>query len=439
MGAVGWGVSGSRLNHIFNVTIADGQWFSFRGTDGSDTCNLTFAGGRGVIDFGYGQSGNADCLDIKLATGITADDGPDFCETINVSGDADDSLEIHATLGDDRLIGSARKDLFSPGRGNDTLDLSAQARGTVFVYHGDLATETAFSVSLSNQTNSATIDKGVYRTTTIVDAAALFGGDLGILFGGSQFDDTFTTAWTGENGVGIHAGRGNDTIDLTGSTTHVFLAYLSDLRFKNTLGGIDINLATGVLANVGFGGTDTIIGVSGNTIRIARTQFDDTFVSGDSDDQISIYGGEDQLDGGAGIYTVIASGRAADDRIMTDLANGTLGAVFNGITSVSLIVNFENATGNDNDDTLIGDGDTNELRGAGGADNLFGGSGVDSLFGGDGFNGVFMDGKITMRLSPFAQPDCWLKHSKMAGILSQPMSSGSSWTAHSCRTTLSSL
>lgn len=175
--------------------------------------------------------------------------------------------------------------------------------------------------------------------------------------------------------------------------------------------GVTADLASGQIANDGFGNAETMTGVEalgGGTV------FADTFYGDDAGnlfligtgDTLEARGGDDSIiaagaplkvDGGAGVDSLrfdsvrITGVNAAGTAFITEATiNGVIvdlssGSVLNdGFGNSGQVLNVENVSGAGFSDTLIGDSAANELYGLAGADVLMGGAGDDTLVGGAG-------------------------------------------------------
>jgi len=197
--------------------------------------------------------------------------------------------------------------------------------------------------------------------TTANDGVDFNHVSVGSYFAGTQYDaqagddtvilpiDAAAAAASGYNPVvsTFHGGDGNDTI--TGGN-------LNDVIH-------------------GDAGNDTLIGGAG-----------DDHLMGDGGKDTLIGGtGDDVLDGGSSTDTVDYS--TASDSVSVDIGLGT--ATGDGHDT---LLNIENATGSNFDDTITGNSSVNTLAGGSGNDILHGGDGNDTLIGGDGLDQLFGDG-----------------------------------------------
>ena len=140
----------------------------------------------------------------------------------------------------------------------------------------------------------------------------------------------------------------------------------------------------------GGDGNDSILARGGND-HIAGGNGNDTIEGGDGNDLIIGNAGADSLIGGLGNDTY--RGADAGD-IIVELANGGRDVVETSASIFTLAAHLEvlsftgvgnfNATGNAQDNHIIGRAGNDTLNGGGGNDSLVGGLGADSLTGGEG-------------------------------------------------------
>lgn len=181
---------------------------------------------------------------------------------------------------------------------------------------------------------------------------------------------------------------GNDTIDFSGYSTSVEID-LREEAFSSAgpgNGGVgiavgNVSIARGAVIENGIGGSgnDTLIGNAVNNTLVGNGGADQ--ISGaDGNDALRGGLGADNLDGGAGTDTVSYAGSAAG--VVVRLWNSTASG---GDAQGDVIAGFENITGGNGNDALVGsDGVANVLSGGNGNDSLYGLSGDDTLIGGAG-------------------------------------------------------
>lgn len=136
----------------------------------------------------------------------------------------------------------------------------------------------------------------------------------------------------------------------------------------------------------GFGGNDLLSGLMGNDI-LNGGGGDDRLDGGLGDDLLIGGFGNDTLDGGAGTDTASYSDARASVTVNLALA----GAQNTGGAGLDTLLNVENLTGSNFNDTLTGNGGNNVLLGGAGNDTLSGGDNGDQLEGGAGDDLLFGD------------------------------------------------
>lgn len=215
------------------------------------------------------------------------------------------------------------------------------------------------------------------------------------IYGGAGNDNITTAAGndiirpaTGDNIV--DGGDGNDTLTYAGRAEGVTLdlgATPNGSGFVTaTIGGSQTDLVKGIENVTGGDGANTLYG---NDVA-------NILIGGASDDLLMGRGGNDTLNGGGGTNTVTYS--YATNGVTVDLNAGN--AVVSG-SDTDTLVNIQNVTGTDYDDTLLGNSSANLLLGGQGDDLLNGRTGNDTLDGGAGINTAsFADetGGVTLTL-----------------------------------------
>lgn len=386
---------------------------SLIGGDGADT----LAGGPGVdtLDGGAGTdyisyfSASAG-VTVSLLAGQASNDG---------DGASDTFVGIEAVLGSalaDQLIGDESANVLYGASGNDSIE----GRGGADTLAGWGGQDTL--------DGGAGIDTATYSTAASGVVANLAAGTasndgdggsdllIGIEYlGGSSFADQLTgddsanviTGLAGADSI-VGAGgndqltgaTGNDTLD--GGTGSDYAIYIA------AAGAIKIDIAAGVAALDGDGGTDTLIGIE----AIFGSNFGDEIKGDDGanavlygrggNDQIEGRGGNDQLDGGSGDDT-LDGGSGVDYALYSSSksavsVNLTTGTASDGEGGADSLLSIESLFGSSYSDQLIGDVNANlaiygldgndTIDGLAGNDQLDGGNGDDRIIGGDGADTV---------------------------------------------------
>jgi Ca2+-binding RTX toxin-like protein len=258
---------------------------------------------------------------------------------------------------------------------------------------------------------------------------------------GSNFADTLIGN-DADNGLGtvlnlLNGSAGDDTLEPRGGTDRLNGGADSDVVSYANDAAVTINLAAGTAVT---GTTTDELSAIENAVGSPNN---DTLTGSTGDNVLDGFGGDDHLDGGGGIDTASFASQplGVDASLVTNTAFGqgsdTLAnfenltgseqhdlligdgaanafdggpeedtVAFTGLSqgvSASLVTNsatgqgsdtltgIENLTGSDQDDTLTGDAGPNVLSGRDGADNLTGGLGADGFFLGDGLDVITAD------------------------------------------------
>ncbi|TMM49383.1 calcium-binding protein [Sulfitobacter sabulilitoris] len=315
-------------------------------------------------------------------------------DTLNGGATGNDTLE--GGLGSDELFGGAGNDLLNPGDnnnydyivagiGNDTITFDDATADAYFeIEHGDL--NNAITVNINGNTNTGSIDKGASGTTTLVNVAnsnSDFNSNGGLQVDGTRFDDVFNITNLDTGWMAIKMGQGNDTLNLGASTGFMRLDLRDDGFGTAATQGVVANLATGVIANDGFGFTDTISGPG--RINELRASFENDNITGSAgNDSFILMAGNDTLDGGDGIDRVRYDRNGVtnlDVNLATNTATGLWARNGENLAFTHSISNVENVRGSrDAADAIRGDQFNNMFEGRGGDDTLLGEGGDDTLY-----------------------------------------------------------
>ncbi len=411
LNANGLWIEGTGFDDVFNLTAGDNGFVYARGFDGNNTYNIGLSTGAVLLSFEAGLS-----VDANLATGIISNNGYGGTDTITGPGRVthlrgsqfDDILRgssqgerlfgyggndvIYGGDGVDRLFGGNGDDYLNPGNntyfdtitagaGNDTIDFT-DVTGTGSFYNISNAGLTAgVAATINGFKNTGSIDKGINGTTTLVDIAKALAAE-GIRVYGTEFDDAFDVKPGSGGSMRIRNSAGNDSVFIRASSGEMIL------EFRSGTGGADINLATGIVSNDGYGDTDTITG-PGHVTWLRASSFDDTIVGSANDERFVLYSGTDTLDAGGGFDTLdylYLPGNDVIDALDVDLEANIATGTYNGVAFTHTISGVEHVLGTkSNDDTLRGTNSQKDmLEGFGGDDTLIGRGGGDTLKGGDG-------------------------------------------------------
>jgi len=314
------------------TAAAEGQ--RLRGDAGDDL----LVGGAG-IDLLYGEAGS---------------------DTLQ-GGDGDEQLDGGA--GDDSLAGGSGADVIRGGAGNDVVGfdgayadytVTVSPLGVAVLHNATGETDSLQSIEAAAFTDQTVAIQTNFHLTGGAGADTLNAGAGNDTIEGLAGDDELSggdggdllVPGSGENT--IDGGFGDDTLDYSGAAS-----------------GLEVNLAV----SYALGGA--VYDYVFNIENVTATAFADEVRGTIADNR---------LDGGAGrdlVSYVHAIGGVA-----VNLALST--AQDTGADGVDILLNFEDVTGSDFADTLVGTVFNNQLTGGDGDDSLAGDDGADNLIGGTG-------------------------------------------------------
>jgi cytochrome c5/Ca2+-binding RTX toxin-like protein len=439
-----------------NILGGDGT-FEMRGTDFNDNIigsannerfilrlgNDTLDAGGGFDTLRYDRNG-VESINVDLTQGQVSGrwHGTDFLHSISgveeirgsrsgadtMVGDESDNM-LRAYDGDDILIGNGGTDFLYGGGGNDTLDPGdnnnfdyvdagagidqVQAGGVLEGYlevgHYDLRNSTSMTVNFEmdnnpNQLDDATVSKGSFGTTTVLAASTAFQAD-GIAFSGGDLNDTFNTTLTERGWVGFRGGRGDDTYSINntgdGQNAIVRLNFDKGIDNRDTPDqGLNVDLATGIIANDGFGGQDAIIGNYDLQLEIRGTDNADMISGSHRDERFIGRAGNDTIDGKGG-YDLIRFDRTdVDSGVRVDLGMGTATGSFSGSAFTYTLANIEAVNGSVYNDILKGSNGGETFAARDGDDLIFGDGASASYFGSSVANQVYRLYQATLDRAP---------------------------------------
>jgi Ca2+-binding RTX toxin-like protein len=322
--------------------------------------------------------------------------------------------QLYGGAGSDTLNGGAGNDYLAGGEGGDTMNggngddvYEVDNSGDVVYDPDQVGGSGGYDMVISSISYGlgATIEKllllgGIYGTGNAKDneiksgagnnvLSGLAGNDLlvsgsgdDLLYGGSGDDHleglTGNDQIYGEDGNDLlrgytgddvlNGGSGNDHLN-GGSGSDLLDGGLgTDTAFYDTaIAGVSVNLSLAGAQNTGGSGFDTLANIE----NLTGSDFTDTLTGN---------GANNLLDGGGGTDTASYSTAIAGVivNLGLTLAQNTVGA------GVDTILNIENLTGSNFQDTLTGNGANNVLSGLAGNDRILGGNGNDTLNGDTG-------------------------------------------------------
>lgn len=404
-GSTSFAAGGNKQHSLINIqqvigsnhgdTLMGNQFDNIlRGGTGNDL--LSGGGGNNTLDGGGGintvsYAGAAGGVSVDLSAGSTSNNG---------AGGHDILLNIQNIIGsdyDDILIGDSGNNRIQAGKGDDILIglggnnyLDGGAGINTVSYERDIA---GVSVDLS----TGLANNGFGGTDTLVNIQKVIG---------SSFDDVLSS---GRGYSHIDGGAGNDTLMIKGDMASraildgglgddLFIAGngvnqfiggggFDSVDYSQARSGIDVNLTTGQVYDNGFGGMDTLDGIS----SIIGTGFADRFVLGNGDHHINAGGGDDTIiagsgnnhvDGGSGFNTIDYS--SAANAINVDLTTGMVS--HNGFGGQDNLTNINQVIGTKFNDVIGGGNGDDIIYGGDGSDTILGSLGSDLLYGGEGTN-----------------------------------------------------
>ncbi|MBC7281051.1 calcium-binding protein, partial [Hoeflea sp.] len=311
--------------------------------------------------------------------------GATFSQNDRVFAYPDGGL-IETGSGNDEIFGNSGNDIINPGdnaeydfiqgsSGNDTIIYSQNFNGSQNLSYENL--DGGISVTINGSTNTGSVNKGPNGTDTITDVAnplnaGFFNGGFGLR--GTNHNDAFNLTLNFNQWMGVSGGRGVDTIGVQGPG-------LVRLDYRGGDNGINVNLASGVVSNDGFGNVESL---SGSFWEVRGTDFADSIVGSDGGESFIGLGGNDTIDGGGGSDRIRYDQGSIPSGVTVDLTAGTATGTVNGISFSHTLSNIEQVRGSAGNDVITGDAGNNRLWGRGGNDTLNGGDGSDELYGEDG-------------------------------------------------------
>ena len=304
--------------------------------------------------------------------------------TVDLGAGGTDALKIRGTKGvDNYTFGSTGVALNT----DNFLDLTVANAEGITVTMGDGAD--VFSGAGNVLTGGAAFATAV----TVYGGAgndSIRGGSGNDTYFGGDGADTFLTGTADDGDDEMNGGEGADTADYSGRTAALDVT-VDDVADDGDTGTTELD---NVMSDVEIvkGGTngDTITGsAEANTLYGGAGV--DTLAGGDGDDILFGDAGDDVFDegmaandsdtfnGGAGVDTVSYATRTA---AVTVAISGTAVSGDTGEAD-KVMIDVENVTGGDGNDTVTGSSLANVLVGGAGNDTLNGGDGADTLRGGD--------------------------------------------------------
>ncbi|RZT11247.1 Hemolysin-type calcium-binding repeat-containing protein [Duganella sp. CF402] len=337
-------------------------------------------------------------VDNDVIEGTSGADDEDYWIGHGADGNAQ---VLNGGAGNDTLYGAGGSDTMNGGAGDDTFLIS---KGEMAFEQADEGTDTiisTYSLALPANIENLTFDSDAdgYLVGNNLDNV-LTGGDGGNFIHGMGGNDTLIGNGGGNNfqggegndleqggsygdyfigGAGdtgddtMDGGAGNDIINLSPGHDAIIGGEgdedVLQTRVEGASHGVNINLATGIIVDNGFGESGTVTGIE----EVEGTQFADTLIGSAADEQLISHGGSDSIDGGAGKDIVFYGGSA---NFTGSLSTGT-GTSTDGTVTFT---NVEGLGGGSGNDSLTGSAGNDSLGGFLGDDTMTGLGGNDELW-----------------------------------------------------------
>ena len=391
--------------------------------------NDTFIGGKGNDTFFYANGGGKDTIKDYQA--------------------GQDTLQITSGSVSKTAIAKNNKDLvITVGKGTITLKNAAgkairmkDTRGSYAIYNTAITLGKDFTGTMDATKYLSTVKtidgRNTEKTANITGNAlanVIYVGKAGGTYHGGKGNDTINI--TGSRKSSVYGDAGNDTFNHTSGTATIkdyaageiltVVNEITDVRISDnnitlvcgTNGSVTVENGVGTLTQITEAGREMKISVVDNNMYFDGSDADDiialnsskssyiqaygrdgndSLYGGDNDDFLCGNSGDDRLYGGKG-----------NDRLVGEDGNDTLHGG-DGNDTLYGASDHDTLYGEDGDDKLYGDAgnDTlyggagnDELTGADGDDILDGGTGTNKIYGGAGSDKIYIRDKADNTLSP---------------------------------------
>jgi len=368
-----------------NVTLS-GNWARNDGFgNGEAVRNIENVSGTSYADYLYG-----DDQDNTLEGNGGADYlyGLDGADTL-LGGDGDDNL--YGGNDNDTIDGGSGRDFINGGEGVDTLTFAGATQGANVTLSGNWVRNDGFG-------NGEAV-RNIENVSGTSYADYLYGDDQDNIlegYGGADYlygRDGADTLTGGEGSDRLEGGSGDDNIS-GGADNDIIIGGdgtdtldggegVDTIVFYDATEGLNINVATGVLSNDGFGNNEFAVSFE----NVIGSEHNDTIIGSDSSNTLEGRDGNDTIRGGRGV-DVINGGQGTDTVDYSDATQGvnvTLAGNWarnDGFGNAESVIDIENIEGSGYADYLYADDQDNILYGNGGTDSLYGRGGNDILYGG---------------------------------------------------------
>jgi Ca2+-binding RTX toxin-like protein len=284
---------------------------------GTSAANVIIGGnGNDIID---GGGGNDRLYGGNGSDTIYGGDGNDIIDDSGSNFANNNANIIDGGDGNDIIFVSLANNTIDGGDGNDTLRYDATSiSGNSYGFNS-----TANLVfTLSADSSSGTVTNGT-RTDMFTSIETFYGGNGNDTFRGGSGNDTF------------YGGNGIDTVDYSGAGA-----------------GVTVDLANGITADDGLGGSDTLFGIenvigSAYNDMIIGSSTDNVLDGGDGDDIFIGSAGNDTLNGRDGFDTIDYTGQTGTITFNMN-QNSAVGAAIGSDT----YVNMEQILSGSGDDSI---------------------------------------------------------------------------------------
>lgn len=350
------------------------------------------------IENAVGTNGADTIIGSDLANALAGADGNDWIE----GGKGDDVLTGGA--GNDTIVGGSDNDQLLGGAGQDDLRGDGGV-DTVVLFEQDTAWKVDLVAGTTSHRNQGeagwTLEDKLTDIENVITGNRddeVTGNDLAnqistedgndlvragkgndILIGGAGND----TLYGEDDSDQLIGGLGNDTLDGGAGfdVANYGDGFNSDLlnTYGATLSGLRLNI-----------GTETnvqLIGAAGQVLETDSLRNIEGYIGSSKADVVNVSNAVAfSTDGKAGIDSLDFSGLGSGISVYANLRTGAVELVTAGANTSQSHINFENLTGSNNTDVLIGSDGANSISAGGGNDILTGLGGADSLDGGAGID-----------------------------------------------------
>jgi Ca2+-binding RTX toxin-like protein len=350
---------GAGFDTLMNFENLTGS--NFNDTLSGNAGNNVLDGGAGIDTVSYANAG----------AGVTVTLGSVFAQVTGGAG-------IDTLFSFENLTGSSFNDTLSGNAGTNVLDGGAGIDTVTYANAGSGVT-VSLGTALAQNTGGAGLDTLIsFENLTGSSFNDTLSGNAGsnVLNGGAGIDTvSYANAGAGVTvslsltGAQNTVGAGFDTLsnfeNLTGSNFNDTLlgnvgnnvlnggTGIDTVSYANAGAAVTVSLGTSLSQNTVGAGFDTL----SNFENLTGSNFNDTLLGN---------AGNNVLDGGVGIDTVSYANASAAVTVTLSLAGAqnTIGA------GVDTLINVENLTGSNFNDTLLGNAGNNVLDGGAGVDTV---------------------------------------------------------------------